>query len=48
MTADEWAAEDYRKQRRSRGWCPVIVVGLLVLAVTSFRVAALVLDRMCR
>ncbi len=47
MTADEWAGEDYQQQR-PKGWCPVIVVGMVVLTVTSFRLAAAVLDRACR
>jgi hypothetical protein len=47
MTADEWAGEEY--QRNRRGWsCPTVLgagVVLLVLAVTSFRLAAIVVDR---
>lgn len=47
-TEDDWAAEEYRQQRRARDWYPVIVVGLLILAVTSFRLAALAADRIFR
>jgi len=50
-TADDWAAEKYRQERR-RWKCgkraAAITVGGLVLFVTSFRVAAAALDRMCR
>lgn len=46
-TEDDWAAEEYR-QGRAKGWCPVIVVGLLVLAVGSFRLAAAAADRVFR
>lgn len=48
-TDDDFAAEQYRQdRRRARGWCPFIVVGLLVLAVTSFRLAGAVTDRIFR
>lgn len=49
MTADEWAGEEDYQQQRPKGWYyPVIVVGLVVLAVTSFRLAAAALNRACR
>jgi hypothetical protein len=47
-TEDDFAAEHYRQQRRSRGWWPVIAVGLLVLAVGCVRLAAAAVDRMFR
>lgn len=47
-TEDDWAAEEYRQDRRARGWCPVIVVGLVALAVGSFRLAAAAADRIFR
>jgi hypothetical protein len=35
-TEDEFAAEEYRQQR-AKGWCPVIVTGLLRLAASCLR-----------
>jgi hypothetical protein len=43
-TEDDFAAE----QRRSRGWWPVIVTGLVVLVVGCVRLAAAAVDRMFR
>lgn len=48
MTADEFAAEDYRHRRPSRVWYPLITVGLVLLLVGSFRLAAAVMDRIFR
>lgn len=47
-TGDDFAAEEYRQQRRARGWCPFIVVGLVALTVGCFRVAAAAADRIFR
>jgi hypothetical protein len=47
-TEDDFAAEEYRQQRRNRSWCPVITVGLLIVLVTSFRLAAAAADRIFR
>jgi hypothetical protein len=47
-TEDDFAAEEYRQQRRNRSWCPFIVVGLLIVLVTSFRLAAATADRIFR
>jgi hypothetical protein len=44
-TEDDFAAEEYRQQRRARGWCPVIALGLLTLAASCFVVAAMAVDR---
>lgn len=46
-TDDDWAADDYQRSR-PRGWCPFIVLGLLVLAAGSFRLAAAAADRIFR
>ena len=46
-TEDEFAAEEYRQQR-AKGWCPVITVGLVALAVGCFRLAAAATDRIFR
>jgi hypothetical protein len=47
-TEDDFAAEEYRQQRRTRSWCPVIVVGLVVLTVGGLRLAAVAVDRIFR
>jgi hypothetical protein len=49
-TEDDFAAEEYRQQRRNRGWScwPVITVGLVIVLVTSFRLAAAAADRIFR
>jgi len=46
-TEDEFAAEEYRQQR-AKGWCPVIVLGLVTLTVGCFRLAAAATDRIFR
>lgn len=43
-TEDEFAAEEYRQQR-AKGWCPVIMLGLVTLAASCFVVAAMAVDR---
>jgi hypothetical protein len=46
MTESDWAAEEYLQQRRARSWWPVIVTGLIVLAVGCVRLIAAAVDRM--
>jgi len=48
VTEDDFAAEEYRQQQRAKGWCPVIVVGLVVLTVGGLRLAAVAADRILR
>ena len=46
-TEDDWAAEEYQQQRR-RGWCPVIVAGVLIVAVTGWALLRVAVDRVFR
>jgi hypothetical protein len=43
-TAEDWNAEDYRRQR-PKSWCPLLLAGLLAVLVGVARLAGVAVDR---